>query len=65
MNDEVIQTIDSIQLSLNAGGMNTNHIILAVVIYGGMLVITAWRGIWHIISVLTVTTIFNHLRRNA
>ena len=27
--------------------------------HGGMLVITAWWGIWHIISGLTVSTIFN------
>ena len=27
--------------------------------HGGMLVITAWWGIWHIISGLTVATIFN------
>ena len=35
--------------------------------HGGMLVITAWWGIWHIISGLTVATIFNlrdkHLNR--
>ena len=32
--------------------------------HGGMLVITAWCGIWHIISGLTVSTIFNlHERR--
>ncbi|MBQ9400070.1 MAG: bile acid:sodium symporter family protein [Bacteroidales bacterium] len=28
--------------------------------HGGMLVITAWWGVWHIISGLTVATIFNH-----
>ena len=28
--------------------------------HGGMLVITAWWGIWHIISGLTVATVFNH-----
>ncbi len=28
--------------------------------HGGMLVITAWWGIWHIISGLTVATIFNY-----
>jgi len=32
--------------------------------HGGMLVITAWWGIWHIISGLTVATIFNLTRRN-
>jgi BASS family bile acid:Na+ symporter len=32
--------------------------------HGGMLVITAWWGIWHIISGLTVATIFNRFRRN-
>lgn len=32
--------------------------------HGGMLVITAWWGIWHIISGLTVATIFNRSRRN-
>ncbi len=31
--------------------------------HGGMLVITAWWGIWHIISGLTVATIFNLTRR--
>lgn len=31
--------------------------------HGGMLVITAWWGIWHIISGLTISTIFN-LRDN-
>lgn len=31
--------------------------------HGGMLVITAWWGVWHIISGLTVSTIFNHSRR--
>lgn len=31
--------------------------------HGGMLVITAWWGIWHIISGLTVSTIFNRSRR--
>ena len=34
MNNEVIQTIDNIQVSLNAGGMNTINIILAFVMYG-------------------------------
>ena len=34
MNNEVIQTIDNIQVSLNAGGMNTINIILALVMYG-------------------------------
>ena len=29
---------------------------------GGMLVITAWWGIWHIISGLTVATVFNHCK---
>ena len=33
--------------------------------HGGMLVITAWWGIWHIVSGLTVATIFNFCRRNA
>ncbi|MBQ6199425.1 MAG: bile acid:sodium symporter family protein [Bacteroidales bacterium] len=32
--------------------------------HGGMLVITAWWGIWHIISGLTVATIFNLSRKN-
>ena len=27
--------------------------------HGGMLVITAWWGIWHIISGLTVASVFN------
>ena len=31
--------------------------------HGGMLVITAWWGIWHIISGLTIATIFNLTRR--
>ena len=31
--------------------------------HGGMLVITAWWGIWHIISGLTVATIFNRRGR--
>jgi len=33
--------------------------------HGGMLVITAWWGIWHIVSGLTVATIFNRSKRNA
>ena len=33
--------------------------------HGGMLVITAWWGIWHIVSGLTVATLFNFSRRNA
>ena len=33
--------------------------------HGGMLVITAWWGIWHIVSGLTVATLFNFCRRNA
>ena len=33
--------------------------------HGGMLVITAWWGIWHIISGLSVATIFNRSKRNA
>ena len=33
--------------------------------HGGMLVITAWWGIWHIIAGLTVATIFNRSRRYA
>lgn len=32
--------------------------------HGGMLVITAWWGIWHIISGLTVATIFNLSKKN-
>ena len=32
--------------------------------HGGMLVITAWWGIWHIISGLSVATIFNRTRRD-
>ena len=32
--------------------------------HGGMLVITAWWGIWHIVSGLTVATIFNRTGRN-
>ena len=32
--------------------------------HGGMLVITAWWGIWHIISGLTVATIFNQSKKN-
>jgi len=31
--------------------------------HGGMLVITAWWGIWHIISGLTVATIFNKSKK--
>ena len=31
--------------------------------HGGMLVITAWWGIWHIISGLTIATIFNRSKR--
>ena len=31
--------------------------------HGGMLVITAWWGVWHIISGLTVSTIFNYSKR--
>jgi len=30
------------------------------VLYGGMLFVTAWWGIWHIISGLTLSTIFRH-----
>ena len=33
--------------------------------HGGMLVITAWWGIWHIISGLTVATVFNRIRKDA
>jgi BASS family bile acid:Na+ symporter len=33
--------------------------------HGGMLVITAWWGIWHIVAGLTVATIFNRTRRDA
>ncbi|MBQ7750582.1 MAG: bile acid:sodium symporter family protein [Bacteroidales bacterium] len=32
--------------------------------HGGMLVITAWWGIWHIVSGLIVATIFNRSRKN-
>ena len=32
--------------------------------HGGMLVITAWWGIWHIVAGLTVATIFNRSKRN-
>lgn len=32
--------------------------------HGGMLVITAWWGIWHIVSGLGVATLFNRSRRN-
>ena len=32
--------------------------------HGGMLVITAWWGIWHIISGLSIATIFNYSKRN-
>lgn len=32
--------------------------------HGGMLVITAWWGVWHIISGLTVSTIFNYTKRD-
>ncbi len=32
--------------------------------HGGTLVITAWWGIWHIISGLTVAAIFNRSRKN-
>ena len=32
--------------------------------HGGMLVITAWWGIWHIISGLTVATLFNRSKRH-
>jgi len=31
--------------------------------HGGMLVITAWWGVWHIISGLTVATIFNRTKK--
>ena len=34
MTFETAQTIDSIQVSLNAGGMNTINIVLAFVMYG-------------------------------
>ena len=34
MTQEMMQTIDSIQVSLNAGGMNTINIVLAFVMYG-------------------------------
>ena len=32
--------------------------------HGGMLVITAWWGIWHIVSGLTVATVFNRSPKN-
>ena len=32
--------------------------------HGGMLVITAWWGIWHIIAGLTIATIFNLSKKN-
>ena len=32
--------------------------------HGGMLVITAWWGIWHIVSGLMVATIFNRCKRD-
>ncbi len=32
--------------------------------HGGMLVITAWWGIWHIVSGLTVAIIFNRCKRD-
>ena len=32
--------------------------------HGGMLVITAWWGIWHIIAGLTIATIFNNSKKN-
>ena len=32
--------------------------------HGGMLVITAWWGIWHILAGLTVATIFNRSKKN-
>ena len=31
--------------------------------HGGMLVITAWWGVWHIVSGLTVATIFNRSKK--
>ncbi|MBQ3742782.1 MAG: bile acid:sodium symporter family protein [Bacteroidales bacterium] len=31
--------------------------------HGGMLVITAWWGVWHIISGLTVATLFSHSKK--
>ena len=34
MTQEIINTIDGIQVTLNAGGMNTINIILAFVMYG-------------------------------
>jgi BASS family bile acid:Na+ symporter len=30
---------------------------------GGMLFITAWWGIWHVISGLTISTIFNFSKK--
>jgi len=32
--------------------------------YGGMMVITAWWGIWHIVSGLTVATLFNRSKKH-
>ncbi len=32
--------------------------------HGGMLVITAWWGIWHIVAGLTVATVFNRSKKN-
>ena len=34
MNTQIANTIDSISVSLNAGGMNTINIVLAFVMYG-------------------------------
>ncbi len=31
--------------------------------HGGMLVITAWWGVWHIVSGLAVSTVFNYSKR--
>ena len=33
--------------------------------HGGMLVITAWWGIWHIVAGLTVATLFNRTKKDA
>ena len=33
--------------------------------HGGMLVITAWWGVWHIISGLTISVIFNLTKKKS
>ena len=40
-----------------------NYLFAGFPHHGGMLLITAWWGIWHIISGLTVATIFNRSKR--